>query len=42
MYDNIRIYNEHAIVAEPAGALPIAALDYYKEQLKGEISRLCH
>nr|WP_259545426.1 threonine ammonia-lyase IlvA [Heyndrickxia oleronia] len=32
----LELYNEHAIVAEPAGALPIAALDYYKEQLKGK------
>ncbi|NRG45932.1 threonine ammonia-lyase IlvA [Bacillus sp. CRN 9] len=30
------LYNEHAIVAEPAGALPIAALDLYKEELKGK------
>ncbi|MGE8205748.1 threonine ammonia-lyase IlvA [Heyndrickxia sp. NPDC080065] len=30
------LYNEHAIVAEPAGALPIAALDYYKDQIKGK------
>ncbi|MGG4510168.1 threonine ammonia-lyase IlvA [Heyndrickxia sporothermodurans] len=32
----LELYNEHAIVAEPAGALPIAALDYYKEQIKGK------
>ncbi|PLT34953.1 threonine ammonia-lyase IlvA [Bacillus sp. V5-8f] len=30
------LYNQHAIVAEPAGALPIAALDFYKEQIKGK------
>lgn len=30
------LYNEHAIVAEPAGAMPIAALDFYKEQIKGK------
>lgn len=30
------LYNEHAIVAEPAGALPIAALDFYKEEIKGK------
>ncbi|MBA4537775.1 threonine ammonia-lyase IlvA [Bacillus aquiflavi] len=30
------LYNEHAIVVEPAGALPIAALDQYKEQIKGK------
>ena len=32
----IELYNENAIVAEPAGALPIAALDYYKEQIAGK------
>ncbi|MFC7364643.1 MULTISPECIES: threonine ammonia-lyase IlvA [Bhargavaea] len=30
------LYNEHAIVAEPAGALPIAALDEYKDEIKGK------
>ncbi|MBU9723587.1 MULTISPECIES: threonine ammonia-lyase IlvA [Bacillaceae] len=30
------LYNENAIVAEPAGALPIAALDFYKDQIKGK------
>lgn len=30
------LYNQHAIIAEPAGALTIAALDYYKEQIKGK------
>lgn len=30
------LYNENAIVAEPAGALPIAALDQYREQIKGK------
>lgn len=30
------LYNENAIVAEPAGALPIAALDFYREQIKGK------
>ncbi|WP_246483976.1 threonine ammonia-lyase IlvA [Heyndrickxia vini] len=34
----LELYNEHAIVAEPAGALPIAALDYYKDQIKGNPS----
>lgn len=32
----LSLYNEHAIVAEPAGALPVAALDFYKEQIKGK------
>lgn len=32
----LELYNEHAIVAEPAGALPIAALDFYKEKIKGK------
>jgi threonine dehydratase len=30
------LYNEDAIVAEPAGALPIAALAQYKEQIAGK------
>ncbi|SES08064.1 threonine ammonia-lyase IlvA [Psychrobacillus sp. OK032] len=30
------LYNKHAIIAEPAGALPIAALDFYKEEIKGK------
>lgn len=30
------LYNEHAIIAEPAGALSIAALDFYKEEIKGK------
>ncbi|QTD43288.1 threonine ammonia-lyase IlvA [Sporosarcina sp. Te-1] len=32
----LELYNEHAIIAEPAGALPIAALDFYKDQIKGK------
>ncbi len=32
----IQLYNEEAIVVEPAGALSIAALDYYKEEIKGK------
>lgn len=32
----LELYNEHAIVAEPAGALPIAALDFYKDEIKGK------
>lgn len=32
----LELYNEHAIVAEPAGALPIAALDLYREEIKGK------
>ncbi len=32
----LELYNENAIVAEPAGALPIAALDFYKEEIKGK------
>ncbi len=31
----LQLYNEDAIVAEPAGALSIAALDQYAEQIKG-------
>lgn len=30
------LYNENAIVAEPAGALAIAALDLYREQIRGK------
>ena len=32
----LELYNEEAIVAEPAGALSIAALDHYAEQIKGK------
>jgi threonine dehydratase len=32
----LRLYNEEAIVAEPAGALTISALDFYKDQIKGK------
>jgi threonine dehydratase len=32
----LRLYNEEAMVVEPAGALTIAALDFYKEQIKGK------
>ena len=30
------LYNQHAIIVEPAGALSIAALDFYKEEIKGK------
>ena len=32
----LELYNEEAIVAEPAGALTIAALDLLKEEIKGK------
>ena len=32
----LELYNEHAIVAEPAGALPVAALSILGERLKGK------
>jgi threonine dehydratase len=32
----LKLYNEEAIVVEPAGALAIAALDDYAEQIKGK------
>lgn len=32
----LQLYNENAIVVEPAGALPIAALDLYKEHIRGK------
>ena len=30
------LYNKHAIVAEPSGALPVAALDFYAEEIVGK------
>lgn len=32
----LRLYNEEAMVVEPAGALSISALDFYKEKIKGK------
>ncbi|CAG7647617.1 threonine ammonia-lyase IlvA [Paenibacillus allorhizosphaerae] len=32
----LELYNENAIVAEPAGALPVAALEFYREQIAGK------
>lgn len=32
----LQLYNEEAIVAEPAGALTIAALEQYREEIKGK------
>ncbi|MFC4775972.1 threonine ammonia-lyase IlvA [Paenibacillus sp. GCM10023252] len=32
----LALYNENAIVAEPAGALPITALEAYREQIAGK------
>jgi threonine dehydratase len=32
----LELYNQDAIVVEPAGALAIAALDFYKEQIAGK------
>ncbi|MEM1320171.1 MAG: threonine ammonia-lyase [Bacteroidota bacterium] len=32
----LQLYNEEAIVVEPAGALTIAALEQYREQIKGK------
>ncbi len=32
----LSLYNEEAIVVEPAGALSISALDQYREQIKGK------
>lgn len=32
----LELYNKHAIVAEPAGALPVAALDFYKDEIHGK------
>ncbi|WP_078391119.1 threonine ammonia-lyase IlvA [Shouchella patagoniensis] len=33
----LKLYNENALVAEPAGAMPIAALDLYADQIKGKV-----
>ncbi|KAA8996857.1 threonine ammonia-lyase IlvA [Paenibacillus spiritus] len=32
----LELYNENAIVVEPAGSLPVAALDFYKDQIRGK------
>lgn len=32
----LELYNEEAIVVEPAGALSISALDYYRDRIKGK------
>ncbi len=32
----LRLYNEEAMVVEPAGALTIAALDFYKDHIQGK------
>ena len=32
----LQLYNEEAIVVEPAGALSITALDFYKDKIKGK------
>lgn len=31
----LQLYNENAIVVEPAGALPVAALEQYREHIRG-------
>ena len=33
----LSLYNDEAIVVEPAGAVSFAALDYYKEEIKGKV-----
>ena len=32
----IKLYNEQAIVVEPAGSLTIAALEFYRDEIKGK------
>lgn len=32
----LQLYNDEAIVVEPAGAISISALEYYKEEIKGK------
>lgn len=32
----LELYNENAIVVEPAGSLPVAALDLYRDEIRGK------
>ncbi len=32
----LNLYNQHAIVVEPAGALAVSALDFFQEQIRGK------
>lgn len=32
----LELYNRNAIIAEPAGALSVAALDYYRKEIRGK------
>ena len=32
----LKVYNENAMVVEPAGVLSVSALDFYKEEIKGK------
>ena len=32
----LQVYNDSAIVLEPAGALPLAALDFYRDEIRGK------
>lgn len=32
----LKLYNNNAIVVEPAGALPVAALDFYRDEIRGK------
>ena len=34
----LRLYNEEAMVVEPAGALAVAALDLYKKKIEGKVA----
>ena len=36
------LYNEHAIIAEPAGALSVAALDFYRDATQRENRCMCY
>ena len=36
MFDHHKLYNEQAIVVEPAGSLTIAALDFLKDKIAGK------
>lgn len=38
----LKLYNEEAIVVEPAGALSVAALDHFASEIAGKKSGLCN
>ena len=32
----LNLYNQHAIVVEPAGALSVSALDFFRKEIRGK------